>query len=84
MENKYILLVLALLLVVSPVLSFPSGAPSQACSDLRPQHGDVPQTTTSPFELDVDMFEDVSDPDTQATYSYRPSTTYNRKSWLIC
>ena len=69
-----------LLLVVSPVLPLPSGAPSQACSDLRPQHGGVPQTTTSPFELDVDMFEDVSVPNTLATYSYQPSMTYNSKS----
>ena len=75
---------LLVLLAVSPIQSLPSGAPSQACSDLRPgpPHGGVPQTTPSPYELDVDMFEDLSSNDGIAvpvTYSYTPGRTYDSK-----
>ena len=73
-------LALFILMGFSPVLCLPSGAPSGACSDLRPQHGGIPQTSTSPYELDVDMFEDIAVPGTVPTYSYTPSSTYNRKS----
>ena len=74
------LLALSIVLVATcPVLCLPSGAPQEACSDLRPQHGSMAQNTTIPFELDVEMFEDVRPSNTEPTYSYKPNTTYNRK-----
>jgi hypothetical protein len=81
--------VLALLVTsASPIQSFSSGAPTQACADLwpGPQHGGVPQTSASPFELDMGIFEDLSSADMFAvpvTYSYAPSTTYNREFVLL-
>ena len=65
MDEGFVLSLAVLLLAVSPIQSFPSGAPAQACSDLRPgpPHGGVPQTTPSPYELDVDMFEDLASND---------------------
>jgi hypothetical protein len=81
--------VLALLVIsASPIQSFSSGAPAQACADLRPgpQHGGVPQTFASPFELDMSIFEDLSSTGMFAvplTYSYAPSTTYNREFVLL-
>ncbi len=82
MAKRLVLYLLLLALSVAPVQLLPQGAPSQACSDLRPQHGGTPQTTPSPFELDVEMFEDVEVPNMPTTYSYAPSRTYNRKILL--
>ena len=86
MDGKLVLSLALLSLAVSPIQSFPNGGPAQACSDLRPgpDHGGVPQTTPSPYELDVDMFEDLSSNDgivVPVTYSYTPGRTYDRK-WL--
>lgn len=73
-------LTLALIVLASsPAQPFPTGAPSQACSDLRPQHGGTPQTSTSPYELDVEIFADIPIPNEDLTYSYTPTTTYERK-----
>ena len=85
MDERFVLSLAVLLLVVSLIQSLPNGAPAQACSDLRPgpPHGGVPQTTPSPYELDVDMFQDLSSNDGIAvpvTYSYNPGRTYDRKS----
>ena len=79
-----VLSLLLVLLAVSPIQSFSNGAPADACSDLRPgpPHGGVPQTTQSPYELKVDMFEDLSSNDGIAvpvTYSYTPGRTYDRE-----
>ena len=79
-----VLSLLLVLLAVSPIQSFPNGAPAQVCSDLRPgpPHGVVPQATPSPYGLDVDMFEDLSSNDGIAipvTYSYTPGITYDRE-----
>ena len=71
---RWVLSAVVILTAASVVQPFPSGAPSQACSDLRPQHGGAAQTTRPPFELDVSVFRDIA-----VTYSYKPSTTYNRK-----
>lgn len=80
MDGKLVLSLAVIVLAASPVQPFPGGAPSQACSDLRPSHGVGPQTTTSPYELVVDMFEDISvPPAVPTTYSYTPSQTYDRK-----
>ena len=80
-----IIYVLSLLLAAAIVQCNPTGAPSAACADLRPQHGFTAQTDSSPFELDVEIFQDlpeaVTDPFTeiQPTHSYSPSATYNSK-----
>ena len=79
MERIHLFLLTLITLSVAPVEPFPGGAPSQACTDLRPQHGGTAQTTPSPFELNVDMFRDVEVFDMPATYSYTPSRTYDRK-----
>ena len=80
MDGKLIICLTLLVLLASPSKSFPTGA----CADLRPRnrHGDVSQSSASPYELDVSIFEDLGSEDGFAipvTYSYSPSTTYNRK-----
>ncbi len=84
MGGRLLLSFALIMLAASPVQPFPTGAPAQACGDLRPQHSTTeitasPQTSDSPYELDVEMFEDVGFPNNPQTYSYKPSTTYNRK-----
>ena len=82
---EYIIYVLGLLLAAATVQCNPTGAPSAACADLRPQHGATAQTDSSPFELDVEIFQDLPDDviapftEIQPTHSYSPSTAYNRK-----
>lgn len=41
-------------LLSSQVNAFPSGAPEQACKDLKPGHGVEAQSESSPFELTQD------------------------------
>lgn len=41
-------------LVASPGAAYPSGAPDQACKDLRPGHGVEPTSGPAPFELTAD------------------------------
>jgi len=51
---------LALLLapiVAALVAAYPSGAPDQACKDLRPGHGAEPSASPSPFELSQDKLQ---------------------------
>ena len=82
---EYILPVLGVLLAAATVQCNSTGAPRAACADLRPQHGFTAQTDSSPFELDVEMFQDLPDDvvtpftEVQPTHSYSPSTTYNSK-----
>jgi hypothetical protein len=89
MGGKLILSLALLVISASPIQSFPSGAPAEACADLRPdisRHLAGPQTSASPFELDMGIFEDLSSADMFAvpvTYSYAPSTTYNREFVLL-
>lgn len=64
----------------SAVNAYPGGAPSQACTNLRPQHGGTSQTSSPPYELDVDMFQDLEIPEVPVTYSYSPNSSYNRKT----
>ena len=46
------LLLLPLLLLLGPVSSLPEGAPTSACTTLRPKHGShQPQEGSAPFEL---------------------------------
>lgn len=79
MEKRLSLLAItALVTLTSPTQSLPE-APVNACDDLRLQHGSPPQTTDPPYELHVEMFKDIAVPGTQATYSYMPNMSYNRK-----
>ena len=79
MSCKYYPLTAVLLILAAPaVQSRSTGAPAEACFTLTPQHtGTTAQTSQSPYELDVDMFEDVRPDQADPTYSYSPSTTYN-------
>ena len=71
-------LVLLLVSMVSPTLSFPSGAPQTACQTLAPDatsHGATPQVTDIPYVLNLSAFYD------QATGQmvYTPDIVYNGK-----
>ena len=71
-------LILALVSMVPPALSFPSGAPPAACQTLAPDatsHGAIPQVTDIPYVLNLSAFYD------QATDQmvYTPDTVYNGK-----
>lgn len=50
-------LAIVLLLTVPLSQAYPSGAPEQACKDLKPGHGVEPQTGASPFELTQDKLQ---------------------------
>lgn len=67
------------LLAVTALVTLTSPTQENACDDLRLQHGSPPQTTDPPYELHVEMFKDIAVPGTQATYSYMPNMSYNRK-----
>ena len=68
-------------LMASPVRSNSVGAPSAACTTLTPDHGGIAsQTSPSPFELSNTTFQELTfDAYNQATHSYMPGVTYNRK-----
>ena len=76
---SFILLLAVMMTALSPVHLRSTGAPAEACSNLTPQHLSSSQTTPSPFNLSVDVFEDLADPDSAPTHSYEPGSTYNRK-----
>ena len=77
---SFILLFAVMMTALSPVHSRSTGAPAEACSNLTPQHAFLSsQTTPSPYNLSVDIFEDLADPDLAATHSYKPGTAYNRE-----
>lgn len=48
---------LMLLLAARLAQAFPSGAPEQACKDLKPGHGVEPQSGAVPFELAQDKLQ---------------------------
>ena len=59
-QSRTLLVVAAaasLLLMANLALAFPSGAPEQACKDLKPGHGAEPQSSSSPFELTQDKLQ---------------------------
>ena len=76
--NYLLFFTVVVMTALSPVHSRSTGAPAEACSNLTPQHALLSsQTTPSPYNLSVDIFEDLADPDLAATHSYKPGTTYN-------
>ena len=71
-------LILVLVSMAAPTLSFPSGAPQTACQTLAPDatsHGAQPQVTDIPYVLNLSAFYG------QATDQmvYTPDTVYNGK-----
>ena len=74
----YLRLSLLLISIIPPSLSFPTGAPQNACQTLAPNatlHGATPQVTDIPYVLNLSAFND------QATDQmvYTPNMVYNSK-----
>ena len=63
--------IVLVLLLVSPALSLPTGAPPEACSTVTSSHLSVPQTSTNPYGIDLGIFDDGS-----GGFSYLPGKTY--------
>nr|CAH0100361.1 unnamed protein product [Daphnia galeata] len=42
-----------LLSILVPIHGISTGAPAAACKDMTPEHGELPQTTTSPFKTEI-------------------------------
>lgn len=74
----FLMLILLLVSIVPPTLSFSTGAPQAACQTLAPdatQHGAQPQATDIPYVLNLSAFY------SQAIdlVAYNPDGIYNRK-----
>ena len=72
------MLVLLLISIVPPTLSFNTGAPQAACQTLAPdatQHGAQPQTTDIPYVLNLSAFYDTA----TDQMVYTPDIQYNSK-----
>ena len=70
------MLILLSVSMVSPALSFQTGAPQAACQTLAPdatQHGALPQVTDIPYVLDLSALYDP----TLDRMVYTPDTVYN-------
>lgn len=80
MERRLLLYLFLLGTLPISAQPFSVGAPAQACADLRPQHGGATQSTPSPFELDMEVFQDVEVANVPITHSYMPSRVYSRKT----
>ena len=64
--------VLLLASCVGPALSFPTGAPREACTTATPNHPPAtPQNTTNPYSIDLSVFDDGS-----GSFTYLPGRTY--------
>lgn len=59
--------------VAPPAISYPTGAPREACMTATPNHptAPAPQTSTNPYSIDLGAFDDGS-----GSYSYLPRRTY--------
>lgn len=57
--RKLSLVAVSILLVLAPSVSlaYPSGAPDQACKDMKPGHGAEPTSAPAPFELTQDKLQ---------------------------
>jgi len=78
-------LVAVVLLLVStavPVISFPTGAPLEACSTVTPNHPATAQNSTNPYSIDLSVFDDGS-----GGFRYLPGRTYQcelRTNCALC
>ena len=70
-----VLVVVVLLLVscTSPALSFSTGAPRLACTTATPNHPAAPQNTSTPYRIDLSVFEG----DGGGGFTYLPGRAYN-------
>jgi predicted aminopeptidase len=78
----YLGLALLLISVISPALSFNTGAPQAACQTLAPdatQHGAQPQVTDVPYVLNLSAFYDP----TLDRMVYTPDTVYDSKIFHV-
>lgn len=83
MKIKWMFVVITLLLVsvITPSLSFPTGAPQASCQTLAPdamQHGAPPQVTDVPYILNLSAFYVQTAGEISMVYT--PDTIYNRKA----
>ena len=69
-------ILLLLLMFGGSVNSYPSGAPSQACSSLTPNHGGSPQSSPLPYTLDLSGFDLYGD----GNFYYEPGNIYQCKA----
>lgn len=71
------LAVLVLAASLSPLVAgYPSGAPEQACKELRPGHGHEPQTGPAPFQLSQDKAEAAAGDQIKVVLSSSDDTTF--------
>ena len=61
--------------LLSNATGYSTGAPDSACSDLTPQHGTLPQSSPSPFQLDLSGFQ------TASSFVYTPGVQYQCKCY---
>ena len=74
------LTILAVLLAsISSALAFPGGAPVQACINLTPNHGAMPQPPPSPYTIDLSAFVI---PNMTSLY-FMPGVTYTSKTVYV-
>ena len=74
------MLILLSVSMVSPAVSFNTGAPQAACQILAPdatQHGAQPQVTDIPYVLNLSAFYDPA----LDRMVYTPDTVYNGRSY---
>ncbi len=69
-----LLLVLAAVLNCDYVEALPNGAPSAACQTLSPSHVAAPQSTPSPYQVDLSNLADGT-----GSFSYVPGQLYQCK-----
>ena len=55
---------------VCRTLALPGGAPLQACENLTPGHGAIPQPNPSPYILDISSFTNATGLDYNVSMSY--------------
>jgi hypothetical protein len=81
--ERYLGLTLLLISIISPALSFSTGAPQAACQTLAPdatRHGAQPQVTDIPYVLNLSAFYDPA----LNQMVYTPNTVYNSKIIDAC
>ena len=70
--------VTAIITTLHVVVAYPDGAPTSACSNFLPNHGvTLPQSSPSPYEVDVSQFAVAS------SFVYIPGQQYNSESIIL-